>query len=266
MRLTNVPIGATCSSSQEAFWENRKEHRHRHQALEIAILLDGHGMFSAGGQMFAVREGAVCFIAPQTEHAFSVLSAEMVFATIHTNALPAGIDSLPHFFRAANAFALAHMPASRLAAFDSLYQTCRALLPQDPLACEESPLWASSLHLFTAFLGQNTVEASGGFHEKLPLAHPTFTAMDPTRTIAEIADQAGLSEGHYRRLIKQNYGIAPKELLAKKRLSLAKTRLCENCTISEVAEMTGFTSLSAFSRWFHQQTGMAPSAWRENNT
>lgn len=266
MRLTNVPIGATCSSSQEAFWENRKEHRHRHQALEIAVILDGQGVFSVRDQAFAVQEGSVIFIAPQVEHAFTVFSGEMVFATIHSHGLPQTIDPLPHFFSTANAFALAHMPVSRLAAFDSLYQTCRSLLPQDPIACEDSPLWVSSLHLFTAFLGQNSIEASGRFHEKLPLAHPAISSLDPTRSIAEIADQVGLSEGHFRRIIKQHYGFSPKELLDKKRLTVAKTRLCEPLTISEVAEMTGFISLSAFSRWFHRQTGMAPSAWRENNT
>jgi AraC-like DNA-binding protein len=47
------------------------------------------------------------------------------------------------------------------------------------------------------------------------------------------------------------------------RASLAERHLAnDQYTLTEVSQLVGFEAPSAFSRWFHQQFGVSPTAWR----
>lgn len=90
---------------------------------------------------------------------------------------------------------------------------------------------------------------------------------------AELAALCGISETYFRRLFTGTYGVTPVEYAnalkigrAKDLLSErgdAKTKNREAYTISEIAELCGFSDVYYFSRLFKKLTGYSPDGWRK---
>lgn len=80
----------------------------------------------------------------------------------------------------------------------------------------------------------------------------------------EIAAQFGLSSRQIRRVVQQEFGVSPMELVQTRRLLLAKQLLTETTLpIIEVAFASGFSSLRRFNDAFSQRYGMPPSRLRK---
>lgn len=78
-----------------------------------------------------------------------------------------------------------------------------------------------------------------------------------------VARQLGISSRSLHRHL-QAAGTRYSELLDRVRLSLAQERLSGSpAPLAEVAEQLGFSSRQAFIRWFREQTGSTPGAWRK---
>lgn len=66
-------------------------------------------------------------------------------------------------------------------------------------------------------------------------------------------------------VIKEKRGITLRQYVISYRLRLAKTLLeCTDKTIAEIAEETGFTDASYFTKSFKAAFGIAPKEWRSN--
>ncbi len=84
---------------------------------------------------------------------------------------------------------------------------------------------------------------------------------DPS--LAEIADQCGLSVSHFSRAFRNATGRPPHRWLLERRVELAKDKLGQQSeTLAEIAVACGFSDPSHFSRVFSKATGVAPGAWR----
>ncbi|HEX5034800.1 MAG TPA: Ada metal-binding domain-containing protein, partial [bacterium] len=81
--------------------------------------------------------------------------------------------------------------------------------------------------------------------------------------IESIAAQFELSSRQIRRIIRQELGVSPIQLLSTRRLLLAKQLLTETrLPIIEVAFASGFSSLRRFNDAFRERYGMPPSRLR----
>lgn len=78
-------------------------------------------------------------------------------------------------------------------------------------------------------------------------------------TVAQAAQEAGISEFHFSRLFKQAFGQSPYQYMLSVRLSRAKTLLQSGITVTASALQCGFTDVFSFSRAFKQQFGHPPS-------
>ncbi len=78
-----------------------------------------------------------------------------------------------------------------------------------------------------------------------------------------VAGKLGLSlSSFFRKMTQEEASYA--EILDAARMELAAHYLSNpQRSLSEVAELLGYSSLSAFSRWFKEQHGCSPSRWRK---
>lgn len=88
---------------------------------------------------------------------------------------------------------------------------------------------------------------------------------DPRLTLARVARRLGLPPARLSQLLNDNLGMAFKPYLARLRVDAAKRLLCAPgaMAMEQVAEASGFLSMSTFYGSFRKLEGMSPAAWRE---
>lgn len=80
-------------------------------------------------------------------------------------------------------------------------------------------------------------------------------------SVDDVAEVAGVSTGHLRRLFRQLLGIGPGEYLFNKRMELAKGCLDNGMLVTDVARLCGYANVTSFGRAFKGHTGFSPSAY-----
>lgn len=91
---------------------------------------------------------------------------------------------------------------------------------------------------------------------------------DPEFRVADALEGLNYSEGHFRKIFREEMGMTPIEYLTKLRLEYAKKLLQENYArkekISYVAHRSGFYDQRYFSRLFKSYYGITPKQYRKS--
>ena len=81
--------------------------------------------------------------------------------------------------------------------------------------------------------------------------------------LAEAIAQSGLSARRFGDLFRDMFGLSPNRYLILRRIEQAKSMLETNClSVTEVAELCGFSDVYYFSKVFKQICGVSPSRWK----
>ena len=84
-------------------------------------------------------------------------------------------------------------------------------------------------------------------------------------SVAELADEMGVSERHLRRAFERELGVSPVQLALTHRLLLAKRLLADtSLPVTRIAYASGFQSLRRFNAVFQEHYRMPPSALRRS--
>ena len=87
--------------------------------------------------------------------------------------------------------------------------------------------------------------------------------LDKTITIAELAQQFGMSERNFSRRFKAAIGKTPVSYLQEIRLGMAQDLLqSSNLSVSEIAERVGYSDVSHFAQLFRRNLSMTPRQYR----
>ena len=86
---------------------------------------------------------------------------------------------------------------------------------------------------------------------------------DPHLSASRLAADAAMSEVHFRRLFARRFGVSPARYIMQTRISHAR-ELMATTTLStdEIAEKSGFSSVTYFHRVFRELTDTTPAAYR----
>ena len=85
--------------------------------------------------------------------------------------------------------------------------------------------------------------------------------------LGAFAQTLGVSERHLRRVVQQEFGVSPIELLQTQRLLLAKRLLTDTTLpIADVAYASGFSSLRRFNALFQERYRLNPTRLRKTKT
>lgn len=80
-----------------------------------------------------------------------------------------------------------------------------------------------------------------------------------------LAELCGMSEVAFRKIFTNSMGITPLKYINNLKIATAKELLLsKSCTISKVAELSGFNCDSYFSREFKKHTGMSPIEYKNS--
>jgi len=95
------------------------------------------------------------------------------------------------------------------------------------------------------------------------LAYLECNFRDANLSQTEVADLFGISNYTLSRLFKNKVGIGFSEYLSAKRIECASTLLLTTeYSVSEVAAMSGFSSINYFSKTFKAYVGVTPNQYR----
>ncbi|MCC8935687.1 helix-turn-helix transcriptional regulator [Bradyrhizobium sp. Arg68] len=84
-------------------------------------------------------------------------------------------------------------------------------------------------------------------------------------SLADLANDCGLSASHFSRAFRQSTGLSPHQWLQRRRIEQAKKLLSDRkLSLSEIAISCGFSDQSHFTRVFANLVGISPGAWRRN--
>ena len=75
-----------------------------------------------------------------------------------------------------------------------------------------------------------------------------------------LAEKLCISEPYLRKRFSDTYNISPKQYILERRIEKAKELLLEDkMSVSQIAEETGFSCITVFSRAFKTKVGVSPS-------
>lgn len=82
-------------------------------------------------------------------------------------------------------------------------------------------------------------------------------------SLRDLAKRLGYQQDYLNRQLRVECGLTLGQLRARSRLERSQRLLRDRrLSISDVAERVGLLDNNYFARWFKQQTGLTPSAWR----
>lgn len=83
--------------------------------------------------------------------------------------------------------------------------------------------------------------------------------------VKDIASQVGVHPVHLARAFRAHFGLSPVEYIRQLRINLAESLLADSqVSLGEIAQQTGFSDQSHFTRTFRNEVGLTPARYRQN--
>lgn len=242
---------------------------HRHTFSEIVIVWRGNGLHVHNDRPWLVTCGDVFFIQDDDCHSYDSVHDLVLDNILYcrdrfslgidwAQLIPARTAESPVCWRlTTRGLALARGVVTQLE------RECRK---NDPLSIQ----LAEALFLQLALILRRHVYAADRpwalpEGEQLDLLMSALQgSIDRPFDLAGFCQQNQLSERALKQLFRQHTGMTPSHYLRQLQLCQAKYLLrTRECLISEIAARCGFDDSNYFSAVFMRETGLTPSAWRQ---
>ena len=84
-------------------------------------------------------------------------------------------------------------------------------------------------------------------------------------TLDQLAEEAHMNKFYLSHAFKQEYGVSPINYMISRRINESKYLLAEtDLSLSQIAQLLGFSSLSYFSQVFRKTQGVSPMEYRQD--
>ncbi|OGV34049.1 MAG: hypothetical protein A2020_01110 [Lentisphaerae bacterium GWF2_45_14] len=263
-------------------------HLGRRKLLDyLAVFINsGHGIFSIEDKEYDIGPGDLFWVPPDTFHEMRGVGARMHCLYIHFDliydsarshwdAYIPGDSDLSEYRR------LMHPPLNepvinswrgrlplvrRKPEILDIFRTVAREHKRSPY--HELKLSGMILELINEI--DNALEAVSGplshHMEKMKRAaeYILLNYQDPNQEIRKMARNFGLSETHFRKLFKENFGVSPGRMLSDSRIRCARELLAyTDMSVSEIASASGYKNIYDFSRSFRKNSGCSPTQFRK---
>ncbi len=236
---------------------------HTHLCAELFYVTGGQGSFVVGSEVFPVSQGDLVVVNPQVEHTETgIASHPLEYIVLGVDGLEFSLEHngdqqfyLTHFRSAFPQVQhylqeMLQEAGTRAAGYEAI---CQNLL--DILIVLLTRITDHSAHLIPAVIhaGKDsaTVRRYIDSHFKEPL------------TLDQLAELVHINKYHMVHNFTRDYGISPIRYLLRLRLEESCALLrSTNHSMSQIAQIAGFSSSSYFSQIFRKTFGISPSDYR----
>ncbi len=254
---------------------------HSHSTFEFIIIVGGRGDLDTPGRSYELNAGDILVVEPNTEH-FGRANPESPFDmfTLGYNFNLRDISTDPSLLGMDNRFLnLFHTYMGKtlqpiISDDNSVAETVLNLLGEilEPRPCSRAMIKAYLIQFFSQLIRRMLAIAELGdpapaLDEAILNAQAFMREnYNSSLTLEEIADVACLSPSHFCRLFKKQTRMTPLEFLNSVRINKAKALLSyTNRTLTEIAEMVGYSGIHYFSRSFKKFERMPPIQYRRKH-
>ena len=239
---------------------------HTHPFTELFYVVDGKGEFNIQGQRFPVKANDFVIINPQVEHTeFSSPDEPLEYIVLGINGL--SFSNLTPVSEGGHPFSFFNLR-------DEQKDILRYLNAMVQEATSQSMSYELVCHnlleiLLIKILRHQHFDLEVGKQSKATkdisfIKHYLETYYHESIQLEDLASMTHLSRFYISHSFKKEIGMSPMEYLIAIRIKESKILLrTTNYSISQVADIVGFTTPTYFSKQFRKSTGISPTDYRE---
>ncbi len=252
-RLANIENGEIHASIKHVA---RNYDVHQHEYFEMEYILSGSGHCQIDGISYAMEPGSLFFLTPANFHSLQTQGCELINLSFS-----AAIDYSDALFRLTSALS---SPCFRLTGENQQFVY---LLAKNIVTSADSGCFSDAylfLNCILRKLASMTHTSKEPVHSHV--SHAVMYILEnftESITLAETAEQIGLSKEYLSELFTQHMGVGFKAYLDNLRFEYAKKLLTfSSDSIFDVCGKSGFSNYANFSRRFKERYQMTPSQYR----
>ncbi len=239
---------------------------HTHPFTELFYVVDGKGEFNIQGQRFPVKPNDFVIINPQVEHTeLSSPDEPLEYIVLGINGL--SFSNLTPVSEGGHPFSFFNLR-------DEQKDILRYLNAMVQEATSQSMSYELVCHnlleiLLIKILRHQHFDLEVGKQSKATkdisfIKHYLETYYHESIQLEDLASMTHLSRFYISHSFKKEIGMSPMEYLIDIRIKESKILLrTTNYSISQVADIVGFTTPTYFSKQFRKSTGISPTDYRE---
>ena len=239
---------------------------HTHPFTELFYVVDGKGEFNIQGQRFPVKPNDFVIINPQVEHTeLSSPDGPLEYIVLGINGL--SFSNLTPVSEGGHPFSFFNLR-------DEQKDILRYLNAMVQEATSQSMSYELVCHnlleiLLIKILRHQHFDLEVGKQSKATkdisfIKHYLETYYHESIQLEDLASMTHLSRFYISHSFKKEIGMSPMEYLIDIRIKESKILLrTTNYSISQVADIVGFTTPTYFSKQFRKSTGISPTDYRE---
>ncbi len=233
---------------------------HAHEHGQVLVYLSGRGRQVVQEKPYDCRPGTVIYVEPGAVHGFERVLARPPLVLVVDLDLEI-TRSTPH--------PCAQMPDADLT---KVRASVTRLFHIRQVEHREATLLVGSIVLEIldrVLLAAGWIKAFNRYGDAKAMNTTRFVErvldrMDGAEvTLETIAARSGYQMDHLNRRLKAECGLTLGQLRSRHRLERAQRYIQQGLPFQTVGERIGIVDNNYFSRWFRQQTGMSPSAWKK---
>ena len=239
---------------------------HTHPFTELFYVVDGKGEFNIQGQRFPVKANDFVIINPQVEHTeLSSPDEPLEYIVLGINGLsfsnltPVSEGGHPFSF-----FNLRDEQKDILRYLNAMVQEATSQSMSYELVCHNLLEILLIKILRHQHFDLEVSKQSKATKDISFIKHYLETYYHESIQLEDLASMTHLSRFYISHSFKKEIGMSPMEYLIAIRIKESKILLrTTNYSISQVADIVGFTTPTYFSKQFRKSTGISPTDYRE---
>ena len=239
-------------------------HKHLHDEIEIFYLIKGDGLAYCDGQQYELHEGMIFCAFPNQLHSFSNFGEKdsCYVLIFKPSLLLHHADSIEEIYPLNNTYMPDEIESKKLKAIFEIFLM--------ELSNKNHPIGDELISTYLTLIFEKIFE-----HFTLQtrradimskIIHYCINNSDQPLTLSFISEKFNLSQSHLSRLFNSRLNMHFCNYINSLRISKAQTLLkTSSLSITEIANIVGFSNLRSFNLSFSKMLGTTPSQYRKDN-